>query len=218
MYGAWKPGAELNRGQSDADNYYTRSEKPGPVSARADGERGIGYVVILDPKSRVLAQSGLPPDLVDEGPAKFVSGTASPAQTNPRFHRPPFLRAERSRIDCSGTGMSADLDQVFDLAGGRVKGHVRAAIEQHDIDRELTELVPQHILLYAVLVLVALTINVALAHRVATPVKAMARVAKQIAAGDLPRVEHGWDLRDEVGELARDFNHMADHLPQPPSP
>jgi phosphoserine phosphatase RsbU/P len=48
---------------------------------------------------------------------------------------------------------------------------------------------------------------------VAEPVKTMARVAKQISAGDLSqRVQRGPELHDEVGELARNFNQMADRL------
>ena len=112
----------------------------------------------------------------------------------------------------SGTGMSPDLDTMFELAAGNtVAAHVRAGIPEQDINRDLTQLAPQHILLYTLLVLIALMVNIALASRVAKPVKTVARVAQQISAGDLSeRVQGGLELGDEVGDLARNFNQMAD--------
>jgi signal transduction histidine kinase len=174
---------------------------------------GISYVVILDAESRMLAQSGLPPNLVDQGSARLVAGMASqPRQTRDSTGR-RFLEL-LTPIKPSGTGMSADLDTMFELAAGNaVAGHIRAGIDQRDIDRELMRLAPRLILLYALLVLLALTVNITLASRVATPVKTMARVAKQFWAGDLSeRVHGGVELSDEVGELARNFNQMADRL------
>jgi len=176
-------------------------------------KHGISYVVILDRESRVLAQSGLPPNLADQGPARPVAGvTSQPRQTRDSTGR-QFLEL-LTPIKPSGTGMSADLTTMFELAAGNtVAGQIRAGIDQRDIDRELMRLAPQNILLYALLVLLALTVNIMLASRVATPVKTMARVAKQFSAGDLSeRVQRGLELRDEVGELARNFNQMADRL------
>jgi signal transduction histidine kinase len=161
----------------------------------------------------VLAQSGLPPNLADQGPAPLVAGvTSQPRQTRDSAGR-RFLEL-LTPIKPSGTGMSADLETMFELAAGSaVAGQIRAGIDQRDIDRELMRLAPRHILLYALLVLVALAVNITLASRVATPVKTMARVAKQFWAGDLSeRVQGGLELRDEVGELARNFNQMADRL------
>jgi len=181
---------------------------------------GIGYVVVLDAESRVLAQSGLPPGLSDQGPSASVAGiTSRLRQTREATGRRFFELV--TPVKTSGTGMSPDLDTMFELATGNagpggkdtVAGHIRAGIEQRAVERELTQLVPKNTLLYTFLVLVALTVNITLASRVAKPVKTMAHVAKQISAGDLSeRVQRGPELRDEVGELARNFNQMADRL------
>jgi signal transduction histidine kinase len=176
-------------------------------------KQGISYVVILDAESRLLAQSGLPPHLADQGPARLVAGITSRLRQTRDSGGRRFLELQ-TPVRTSGTGMSADLQTMFELAAGNTAaGHIRAGIEQRNIDRELTRLAPRLILLYALLVLVALAINITYASRVATPVKVMARVAKQFSAGDLSeRVERGLELRDEVGELARNFNQMADRL------
>lgn len=176
-------------------------------------KQGISYVVILDAESRVLAQSGLPPNLADQGPARLVAGITSRLRQTRDSAGRRFVEL-RTPVKTSGTGMSADLENMFELAAGNTAaGHIRAGIEQSVIDRELTRLAPRLILLYALLVLVALAVNITYASRVATPVKVMARVAKQFSAGDLSeRVQRGLELRDEVGELARNFNQMADRL------
>jgi len=174
---------------------------------------GIGYVVVLDADSRILAQSGLPPSLSDQGPAPSVARiTSRLRQTHDSTGRRFFELT--TPVKPSGTGMSRDLDAMFELAGGNaVAGHIRAGIAQRDVNRELAQLAPQNILLYTLLVLVALMINITLASRVAEPVKTMACVAKQISAGDLSeRLQRGPELSDEVGELARNFNLMADRL------
>ena len=174
---------------------------------------GSGYVAILDADSRVLAQSGLPPNLSDQGPAPSVAGITSRLNRTRDSAGRDFFEL-MTPVKTSGTGMSPDLDTMFELAAGNtVAAHVRAGIPQRDINRDLTQLAPQHILLYALLVLVALMVNIALASRVAKPVKTMARVAQQISAGDLSeRLQRGLELGDEVGELARNFNQMADRL------
>src|SRR5438552_532086 len=177
------------------------------------GKLGSGYVVVLDGESRVLAQSGLPPNLSDQGPAPSVAGiTSRLRRTRDSAGRRFFELMTPAKT--SGTGMSPDLDTMFELAAGNtVAAHVRAGIPEQDINRDLTQLAPQHILLYTLLVLIALMVNIALASRVAKPVKTVARVAQQISAGDLSeRVQGGLELGDEVGELARNFNRMADRL------
>jgi signal transduction histidine kinase len=174
---------------------------------------GISYVMIVDVDSRVLAQSGLPSGLSDAGSAPVVAGITSRLRQTRDSAGHRFLELV-TPVKTSGTGMSRDLETMFELASkDALTGQIRTGIEQREIDRELISLAPQHILLYTLLVLLALAVNVTFATRVAQPVKAMARVANQISAGNFSeRVRRGVELSDEVGELARNFNQMAERL------
>lgn len=70
-----------------------------------------------------------------------------------------------------------------------------------------------HYLLWASLVAlgVAVGLSFLLTRRVLQPLSHMARVSERIATGDFsPRVDVA--TRDEVGDLGRAFNHMADSL------
>jgi signal transduction histidine kinase len=176
-------------------------------------KHGIGYVAILDAESRILAQSGMPASLTDQGPAPQVAGITSRLRVIRDSGGRRFFEVV-TPVKSSGTGMSPDLDSVLELAAGNAAAaHIRTGIDGREINRDLMRLAPRHIMLYSLLVFIALAIDIALASRVAKPVKAMARVAKQISAGNLSeRVRRGLELGDEVGELARNFNQMADRL------
>ena len=117
-------------------------------------------------------------------------------------------------ITGSGTGMNQDLTAMFALASkDQTLGSIRVGIDQAQIDRGLAGLVRQNVLLYGFLVAVALLVNAFLARRMARPIISMARVATQIAAGNLSgRVRRGVHLTDEVGDLVRNFNQMAERL------
>jgi signal transduction histidine kinase len=119
-------------------------------------------------------------------------------------------------ITGSGTGMNQDLTAMFALASkDQTLGSIRVGIDQAQIDRGLAGLVRQNVLLYGFLVAVALLVNAFLARRMARPIISMARVATQIAAGNLSgRVRRGVHLTDEVGDLVRNFNQMAERLSQ----
>jgi len=92
-------------------------------------------------------------------------------------------------------------------------GEVRVGVDQQVLERSLSVLALRNVALYAVLVLLALVISSVLSRRAITPISLMGRVANQIAAGNLSgRVREGAGLRDEVGELVRNFNQMAARL------
>ncbi len=174
---------------------------------------GIDYVVLLDAEFRIMAKSGLPPQLSTQGPAPSVARITSGLRVTRDSKGRRFYEL-MTPVKSSGTGMSPELESMFELASGNtVVAHLQVGIDQRDFDREITQLAPRNIALYTLLVLVALMINITLASRVVKPVKEMARVAKQISRGQLTeRVQRGPELHDEVGELARNFNQMADRL------
>ncbi|HBG20672.1 MAG TPA: hypothetical protein DDY32_15745, partial [Desulfobulbaceae bacterium] len=50
------------------------------------------------------------------------------------------------------------------------------------------------------------------ARRIAQPVQRVAEVVRKVAAGDLSQVVSVGEREDELGMLARDFNHMTRQL------
>jgi nitrate/nitrite-specific signal transduction histidine kinase len=71
----------------------------------------------------------------------------------------------------------------------------------------------KNIALAAVLIVLAVGLSFVFAKQLVTPIALMAKTANQIAAGDLSqRVQRGVNLQDEVGDLVRNFNQMADRL------
>ncbi|HYM10226.1 MAG TPA: HAMP domain-containing sensor histidine kinase [Bryobacterales bacterium] len=174
---------------------------------------GIAYVILTKGDKETLAASGEPAGLVGVGEAEAVPGVKS------RLRR---LRDGGGRtyyeiqtpVTAAGTGMNTELDTMFGLAAGRQpQGMLRIGVEERELSRRLRQLMRQNVALYAALVLLALAINILLAKRMVTPITTMGRVANQIAGGDLTgRVNTGAALRDEVGELVRNFNQMAQRL------
>ncbi|MFH1842101.1 MAG: ATP-binding protein, partial [bacterium] len=67
------------------------------------------------------------------------------------------------------------------------------------------------LLIYAVLILVALTLGAVLARRLARPIESLVASTRQVAAGDLTtRVDV--DAQGEVGDLVISFNAMVERL------
>jgi len=175
--------------------------------------RGIAYVILLDGDGRILAQAGVPEHLAETGSASTVAGIVSKVRTAGDSGKRQYFELV-TPIRATGTGMNQDLDSMFALtAKSQSEGTIRTGINPAEINRSLEPLIPQNVGLYALLVLIALGISVAFAKRIVTPISTMGRVATQIAAGNLQeRVRTGVELQNEVGELVRNFNQMADRL------
>jgi signal transduction histidine kinase len=176
-------------------------------------KEGIAYVILLDPNGGQTAAIDVPAGLAEERPTPQQE-TASGRWTEMKDARGLRYFQLANRISASGTGMSTDLESMFELAAKRQAwGEVRVGVDRREYNRRLGVLVWKNIALAAVLVLLALVASSVFAKRMVTPITAMGGVANQIAAGKLSeRVDRGMQLQDEVGDLVRNFNQMARRL------
>ena len=84
--------------------------------------------------------------------------------------------------------------------------------DQQDIYGPLNSLVPFTILLFvSALAAMGLVIFIS-TNRVIAPLQAITNITRKFAQGDLTSRAEGGNKKDEVGELARSFNQMADEL------
>lgn len=173
----------------------------------------FGYVILSGADQKVLASSGTPPRLAAQRPAEKADALRSRLTEMKDAQGRRYFEVA-TPISATGTGTNTDLEAMFELtAAGQSVGEVRVGVEQRELDRRMGVFLPQNVVLFGALVLLALGVNIGLAKRMVTPITQMARVANQIAAGNLSeRVQRGAELRDEVGELVRNFNLMATRL------
>jgi signal transduction histidine kinase len=189
-----------------------------PLDALKKEGKWIAYVVLLDREGRALRELAVPQGLRDDGPAPEVSGVTSRlAEKKDSVGRRYFELT--TPIPASRTGMSPELDAMFGLAleaqpaRSETWGEVQVGIDQGEFEGRLADLIGSNIRLAALLVLAAVIASFGFAKRIVKPVTAIGRAADRIAAGNLSeRVSHGAELRDEVGDLVRNFNHMAGRL------
>ncbi len=184
--------------------------------ARLVGElrqrEGIAYVVLLDEAGGALAQSG-PAAAAGIAPVEQVAGVKSSVRRIRPPGGPGFFELE-TPVSTSGTGMSRELEALFGAAAAtETLGSLRVGIEEGALDRAMRGLVVQTVALYALLVLLALALHSSLARRMVAPITALAGAATRISAGDLAaRATEGVARQDEVGDLVRSFNQMAERL------
>jgi signal transduction histidine kinase len=173
----------------------------------------IAYVILLDTDGRQRAASGTPNGVSEELP---VAGTSS---TGIRWREMKDAQGLHyfelaTPISASGTGMSTDLGSMFGVASQNPTwGEVRVGVDRQEFERGVNALERKNIALAAILIVLAVGLSFVFAKQMATPITLMGRAANQIAAGNLSeRVQRGVNLKDEVGELVRNFNRMAARL------
>jgi sigma-B regulation protein RsbU (phosphoserine phosphatase) len=108
------------------------------------------------------------------------------------------------------------------VVGDRVVGQLRLGVSTAELEAELQKSIAEAraqaaasaqnvIIIAAVILLVGIALGALQGVRMARPLNALAAQAHRIAAGDLDhRVEVS--SRDEIGQLAQEFNFMADQL------
>ncbi|MCI0397974.1 MAG: cell wall metabolism sensor histidine kinase WalK [Chloroflexi bacterium] len=96
-------------------------------------------------------------------------------------------------------------------AGGERLGVVRVALPLDQIEENVSRLRQTIFTATLLTAMLAAMIAIAIAERTARPVRRLTELARRMAAGDLDARLYRAG-RDEVGELARAFNHMADQL------
>jgi signal transduction histidine kinase len=173
---------------------------------------GIAYVILLGADGQQKTAIGTPAGLVAEQPPKDKSGSG-PRWADMKDGRGFYYFELATRIS-TGTGMSTDLDTMFGLAASQATlGEIRVGVDRQEHNRRVGILVWRNVGLATVLVLLAVGASFVFAHRMVTPITMMGRASNQIAAGKLSeRVNSGTQLRDEIGDLVRNFNQMAQRL------
>lgn len=174
---------------------------------------GIAYVILYDPSGHQRAAVGVPAGLVEARPTREEpDGLMRWKETKDAGSLRYFELA--TAISASGTGMSADLEAVFGMVAQNSSfGEIRVGVDRQEFDQSVSLLARKNIALTAVLVLLAVTLTFGLARQMVTPIIFIQRAANEIAAGNLSaRVNRGNKLKDEVGDLVRNFNRMAVRL------
>jgi two-component system, NtrC family, sensor kinase len=159
---------------------------------------GLALVVIFDPTGRVVARSATP-----EIPPPIADGTV--------------LASLRSHEPASGVLAAADGTQYlrvirpFRWPDGRYGG-VEVRQNLNGVQRDFAESVREGIVSRVVVLLCFIVSIVAVTRwSIARPLRALARGARAIAGGDLgQRIDMA--RTDELGELAKEFNRMAESL------
>ena len=174
---------------------------------------GIGYVILLDAQHRLKAAIAIRKGLVERersalGNAESMRWKEMQDADGRRYFE---LTAP---ISASGTGMNPDLGTLFGAAANNPTwGELRIGVDRQEFDRTVNVLVRKNVFLAAALILFAIAVRFVFAKRMVAPITLMGRAANQIAAGKLSeRVHRGNHLQDEIGDLVRNFNHMARKL------
>jgi signal transduction histidine kinase len=177
--------------------------------------QAIAYVILLDANGRQKASVAERQGLQElrgapEGPDDRMHWREVKDRQGLRYFE---LTAS---ISASGTGMNPDLGSLFGAAAENPTwGEIRVGVDRQEFDRSVDAMERRNVVLAAVLIVLAIGLSVVFTRRMVTPIALMGRAANQIAAGNLyERVHRGDDLRDEVGDLVRNFNRMALRLEQ----
>lgn len=97
------------------------------------------------------------------------------------------------------------------IVKGQVTGIARVALPLRQINANVAHLRKTILVATLLTVLLAMVLAALIAKRTTQPVRQLTEVARQLADGNL-NARLVPTTRDEVGELARAFNQMADHL------
>jgi PAS domain S-box-containing protein len=165
------------------------------LDAQADD---IVYAVVLDAEGRTAAHSRAPGQ-VGEAPADPGAARALAAPA-------PLVQEIR------GPGGEALYDFAVPVTvEGQRWGTVRVGLSRARMEREIARTRRELVGLAAVAIVLGAAVAAVVARRIARPVRQLAEGATAIARGELDqRIEPA--ARDEIGQLARAFNNMADRL------
>jgi signal transduction histidine kinase len=173
----------------------------------------IAYVILLNVDGRQRAAIGTPEGVVEVHPTTGAPGGGM------RWREMKDARGLRYfelgiPVSTSGTGMNDELGTMFGMAAQNPTwGEVHVGVDRQEFESGVNILVWKNVALSAALILLAIGLSFLFAKQIVTPIALMGKAANQIAAGNLAeRVQGGVNLRDEVGDLVRNFNQMATRL------
>ena len=181
----------------------------------------VSYIVIYDAQGKVLATTGpasahVTARLVDP---QQLSGRYAPFDTvnsgSEQFYE-LALPVTLPREPTDSTTSIGGLPELIPNASPKrqrpdVLGAIRLGISAASVNDKMRAIRNDSIRLAAVIVLLALLLSYVFMRRSTRPIKEVARQATAIANGDFGRTSELTNirLRDEIGELARNFHSMA---------
>jgi signal transduction histidine kinase/DNA-binding response OmpR family regulator/HPt (histidine-containing phosphotransfer) domain-containing protein len=176
----------------------------------------VAYVRVTDASGRVLAEKVLGPRV--QVPAELHrSGAEEPdgvlaeeffdAGTGEEYI--DFLAPVASVADGDNDDLLSGIDAPAEE--GRVVGHVQVGISQRTLRQQIRAFVFSTVLFTLLVIVLGVIVTVVMARRIASPVRKLVRVTRDISAGNL---EQQLEIRtgDEIQELAESFNLMVRDL------
>ena len=181
------------------------------LSARMDPD--FAYAMVLNADNGSLIQDAIDPASESvmtqaSGSGPFPGGSLFSEAVLPESGQRYFdFRVEIK--SSPRANLFADIDQP--PSAGKVIGYLRLGLSQ---DRLRTELYDYLLWIGSVtlaVVLVGVGITLVRIRRIIRPVLSLVKATERIAEGDLQQVETEHNT-DEIGTLAKTFNHMVQHL------
>ena len=210
--------------------WYTSAFVRNLYLSRMTEQLRVGAVLVGEALKIALAQ-GQPPEAFDtwaerharilDAQVTLVNAEGSVMGESQESIIGPIFRAEVRQALSDGFGSSIHYSSIdrYDVlyvavrvdAEGKTLGIVRLAQSLQELDRRVAQLRRTLILAAIVVISIVAFASLVIAERTVWPVRQLTRVAERMAEGDLnARLYLG--VRDEAGQLADAFNHMADQL------
>jgi PAS domain S-box-containing protein len=202
-------GENLRRAVLDGDLVTLRA------SIAAVSSKFASYALILDDAQRVMAEVGASQEIVpipEEALAALRGG--APVWTDENVNEAESVQDVVATVTADANERGKGRVEASDptQAGTRIIGFVRIGIDRRAIHEQIAafrSLVAPITLVFAVLAGVIMLLVVWLT--VVRPIEAVRRAASSVAAGDLA-TRAQVTSRDEIGELAKDFNSMIEQV------
>jgi len=173
----------------------------------------------IQKRTRTLADElDLRITVIDEHGRVLGDSEKEPSQMEDHIDRPEIIKAMENGFgqstrpsDTLGYNMKYVAVRVED--GGDILGVVRFSLPLSEVQLQI-QLIYRAVLYGAIVaIVIALTIAYFVSRSITSPIRQMQEIAQQIAKGDFSaKVKIG--SKDELGELAKSLNTMADKLQQ----
>lgn len=176
----------------------------------------VAYVGLVDAEQHLLASKIMDPEMAIPADPKGRSEVSEDGIRVVWFTEP---RTGKHYLDIrtpvvSRTTRSGD-DLFLEMQNGRTQpltiGYVQLGLDHEALTARIREFLLSTVLVTSILVLIGVGLTVVLTRRIASPIRHLARAAREIAEGKLDqRVERS--SHDEINHLADAFNTMIDRL------
>jgi diguanylate cyclase (GGDEF)-like protein len=171
--------------------------------------RGVAYVAFADTSGEVLASGEIKSGLLK------TALTPDGQSLNLRsMNDPTLISHEDLDLACAEVTVAVFAKETIRPSGASARpitGYLHLASDVTDTKRQLERVSARISQIAMAMVLLAVPVSLFVTRRVVSPLKELARTACAIAKGATDARAH-IDSADEIGDLARSFNTMADRL------